>query len=88
LLIFAFYDCNSGEGGEGIFAEKLKEVLLRNRKDQTSENQNRLIDKLEKHERLTDEEFWSVYASIKKSGPEVRYPNPQNYANYEFTQDS
>lgn len=71
-----------------MFTQKLREILAKKRKGLPGEGQKTILDKLEKHERLTNDEFWSVYASIKKDGPEVRYPNPQNYANFEFSRDS
>ena len=71
-----------------MFTQKLKEVLARKSKGQPIEEQNLILGKLEKHERLTDDEFWSLYSSIRKNGPEVRYPNPQDYTNYEFTRGS
>jgi len=69
-------------GGEKIFAEKLKEILTRKEKEQPAGDRKTIMDKLEKHERLTDGEFWSVYESIHKEGPEVKYSYPNNWTNY------
>jgi len=68
--------------GEGsIFSDRLVEILVRKGKNQLKENQTAIADKLRKQERLTNNEFWSVYASIRKEGPAVRYANAQNVAN-------
>jgi len=59
----------------------LAEILARKGKGQRNEDQTRIVDKLKKKERLTNNEFWSVYSSFRKEGPEVKYPNPQHVAN-------
>lgn len=71
------------KGGKEIFSD-LKKILARERKGQTKENQKTILNKLEKNERLTSEEFWSVYESVRQEGPEVKYPTTENWANYKM----
>ncbi len=54
-------------------------MLTRKGKNQSEENQTLIPDKLKRQERLTGDEFWTVYTSIRKEGPQVKFQNPDNW---------
>jgi hypothetical protein len=61
---------------KAIFNEKLIKTIARKQKTKLKQDKIRVLNKLKKQERLTDDEFWRVYESIWQEGPKVRYPNP------------
>lgn len=69
----------ASRGEKAIFKKELIRLLTRKKKGKLKEDRIRVIDKLKKQERLTDDEFWRVYESIRQEGPEVKYQNPQNW---------
>jgi len=71
-----------------MFTQKLKGVFARKTKGKPVEQHTSIQEKLQRHKRLTEEEFWSYYAELNKKGPEVRYPRPENWSNYEFSSAS
>ncbi len=62
-----------------IFKGNLTKMLTRKGKKQPEEKSTSIDDKLKRRERLTDDEFWTVYASIHKEGPQVKFQNPDNW---------
>jgi hypothetical protein len=71
------------EGRGAILNERLIRILTRKSKKQLKD-QTSAIDKLRKQERLTDDEFWKVYETIHKVGPEMNYRNPDKWVgNYD-----
>jgi hypothetical protein len=58
------------------FKERLIEILSQKRKTNFKEEENAVLDKLRKQERLTEDEFWSVYGSIRQEGQDMRTRNP------------
>jgi len=65
-----------GEGGNAISSKILVRILG---KKQTKGNQKRLINKLKKQQKLTNDEFWLIYDSIWQKGPQVKYQNPDKW---------
>jgi len=79
FLICGFALLEHGFEGRGaILNERLIRILTRKSKKQLKD-QTRDIDKLGKQERLTDNEFWKVYETIHKVGPEMNYRNPDKW---------
>jgi hypothetical protein len=64
-------------GANTIFSEKLVKILNKKSKNQLKKEQ--IGDKLRKQERLSSDEFWSVYNSIRQEGPEVKFKNPNRW---------
>ena len=56
--------------------EKLIEILSRRKK--LTEGQTIILDKLRNREKLTANEFWSVFELIRQEGPEVHFPYPDS----------
>jgi len=75
--------CEASRGGIVIFKDKLIDTLIRKGKGQPGMDQTTIATKLRRQERLTENEFWDVYASIRKEGPEVKYQNPDNWISHE-----
>ena len=70
------------EGGEDIFSKKLFKILTQKRKGISKEDRAKVIDKLRKKKRLTGDEFWKVYESIRQEGPIAIFSNPDNWTTY------
>lgn len=67
----------NGAGVEKVsFKEKLIESLSQKGKTKLKEDENVVVDKLRRQERLTDDEFWSVYGSIRQEGQDMKSQNP------------
>jgi hypothetical protein len=62
-----------------IFKVNLTKMLTRKGKNQPEKKPTSIDDKLKRQERLTEDEFWTVYASIHKEGPQVKFQNPDNW---------
>lgn len=62
-----------------IFKGNITKMLTRKGKNQPEKNPTSIDDKLKRQERLTEDEFWTVYASIRKEGPQVKFQNPDNW---------
>ena len=58
------------------FKERLIQILSQNGKTTLKENTTTVVDKLRKQERLTDDEFWNVYGSIRQECQDMRTRNP------------
>ena len=64
---------------KAIFSKKLIKILNTKSKSKLKKDQVVVVDKLRKEERLSSDEFWSVYNSIRQEGPEVRFKNPNKW---------
>ena len=62
---------------KAIFIENVRKIL--NKKSKSKLKKDQVGDKLRKGERLSSDEFWSVYNSIRQEGPEVRFRNPNKW---------
>jgi hypothetical protein len=71
------------EGAKVIFSEKIIKILTGKSKSKLKTDQVGVVNKLRKQERLSANEFWGVYESIRQEGPVVKYQNPNNW----FDQD-
>jgi hypothetical protein len=60
--------------------EKLIKILTR-RKNQLTEDETVILNKLKRKEKLAETEFWSVFDLIRQEGPEASYSNPNNWNN-------
>jgi len=58
------------------FKERLIQILSQKRKTTPKEEATVVVDKLRKQERLTDDEFWNVYSSIRQEGQDMKTRNP------------
>jgi len=58
------------------FKERLIQILSQKGKTTLKEEATALVDKLRKQERLTDDEFWNVYGSIRQEGQDMKTRNP------------
>ena len=75
-----------GLGGEkAIFRKKLIKILMRKRKQIPKEKRIKVEEKLRKQKRLTTDEFWQVYDSIRQDGPIAKYSHPEKWS---FTDQS
>ena len=63
---------------KAIFSERLIRSLTKKSKSKLKKD-HVVVDKIRKEERLSSDEFWSVYNSIRKEGPEVRFKNPNRW---------
>jgi hypothetical protein len=61
------------------FSQKLIKILNKKNKSKLKKDHVVVVDKLRKEERLSSDEFWSVYNSIRKEGPEVRFKNSNKW---------
>ena len=59
-----------------LIEEKLIEILSRRKK--LTEGQTVILGKLRNREKLTANEFWSVFELIRQEGPEVHFPYPDS----------
>jgi hypothetical protein len=80
-LVFSIYTLEF-KGEKAISNEKLIKILTSKRKTELRTAHNTVIKKLKKKERLTGDEFWRVYESIRQEGPTVKYSNPDGWTNY------
>jgi hypothetical protein len=71
------------EGAKVIFSEKIIKILTGKSKSKLKTDQVGVVNKLRKQVRLSANEFWSVYDSIRQEDPEVKYQNSNNW----FDQD-
>ena len=67
------------EGAKVIFSEKIIKILTGKSKSKLKTDEVGVANKLRKQERLSANEFWSVYDSIRQEGPVVKYQNPNNW---------
>jgi len=58
------------------FKERLIQILSQKGKTTLKEEANAVADKLRKQERLTNDEFWNVYGSIRQDGQDMKTRNP------------
>jgi len=58
------------------FKERLILILSQKGKTTLKEEATAVVDKLRKQERLTDDEFWNVYGSIRQEGQDMKTRNP------------
>jgi len=58
------------------FKERLIQILSQKGKTTLKEEAIAVVDKLKKQERLTDDEFWIVYGSIRQEGQDMKTRNP------------
>ena len=63
---------------KAIFGESLIKILNKKSNKLKKDNVD-VVNKLRKKERLSSDEFWSVYNSIRQEGPEVRFKNPNKW---------
>ena len=63
---------------KAIFSESLIKILNKKSNKLKKDNVD-VVNKLRKKERLSSDEFWSVYNSIRQEGPEVKYQNPNKW---------
>jgi len=66
-------------GEKAIFKKKLIRILMRKRKEIPKEKRIKVKEKLRKQKRLTSDEFWQVYESIRQEGPIAKYSNPEKW---------
>lgn len=59
--------------------KRVIEILTRKGKTQLKEDEAIILSKLRRHERLTGNEFWSIYALLRREGPQVKYSNPERW---------
>jgi hypothetical protein len=52
---------------------------MRKRKEIPKEKRVKVKEKLRKQERLTSDEFWQVYESIRQDGPVAKYSSPEKW---------
>jgi len=63
------------------FKERLIQILSQKGKTTLKEDATTVVDKLRKQERLTDDEFWNVYGSIRHEGQDMKTRNPAFWIN-------
>ena len=62
------------------FEERLLESLKASQKDSKSDDEiTQIIAKIEKHEKLTSQEFQKVWETIWKEGPQTTYKDPEGW---------
>ena len=63
-----------------MFKERLLETLKLSKKGNKSDKEmTEAMNKIQKHERLSSQEFCDVYDAIWKEGPKAEYRNPDNW---------
>jgi len=61
------------------FKERLIQILSQKGKTKLTQDAITAVDKLKKQERLTENEFWTVYGSIRQEGQDMKTRNPAFY---------
>lgn len=57
------------------FKEKLIQILSQKGKQTLKKDAIIVVEKLRKQERLTEDEFWNVYGSIRQEGQDMKTRN-------------
>jgi hypothetical protein len=61
------------------FKERLIQILSQKGKTTLKQDAITVVEKLRKQERLTENEFWNVYGSIRQEGQDMKTRNPAFY---------
>ena len=61
------------------FKERIIQILSQKGKTTLTQDAITVVEKLRKQERLTENEFWNIYGSIRQEGQDMKTRNPAFY---------